>query len=610
MTVTQSLMLYYHVKGPGGEVSPLEKVTFIRIEKPIIVQPLAGGKTEAAGDGNGPVHIEFQRPSSATVWYQVATDPDFKNVLANANTPDLHLIKPMPIGHYFMRARSDFGQNRTSDWSEARPFDVVPQLEILPLAGRHLPTRIFIPNNAYPRPLYMAPSEMVQNYLASRGFLQDFFAYKDGELTGLKVKMESGDKQTYVQKDSAWPQRELHPGRFDYRYQASKPGYRPSDWSSQKHLEIVMEPPRPLGETNYGEPSPATGTRSAEWAFTPLLFAKSYDVEVSPTPAFNQVMELKTEKTMAQAQLPDGEYFWRVRARDRLGRIISPFSAPYKMKSMPQVAPPALAKAERAPRRPANTGSSMTKIIREREATWERSGWWAWLGTGENYVDYRQSLPGVGTLDSHNIRGGSQYFEAGFLGHSGIGGEISFKNTPGIFKDLQTDEGSEVPVTPSTYRWTTLALEALAKRQSGFEIFGAPLVYGMRAGIQQHHMPFLSLASDASHFDMRTNEVTAASLGLLAEWTRSRWTYYWSMRYQFPLSAKADGAETFSSTPVFAFDGSIGTSYNLTQRLKLGFFWYGQWHQMNFSYDDGSVTNTGFQSLFYSNMDLRLGFDF
>jgi hypothetical protein len=104
--------------------------------------------------------------------------------------------------------------------------------------------------------------------------------------------------------------------------------------------------------------------------------------------------------------------------------------------------------------------------------------------------------------------------------------------------------------------------------------------------------------------------MTDASAGLLLEWSRRRWTYYWLMRYQYPLTSKADGASQWSMQPVFAFDGSIGASYNITRQLKLGLFWYGQWHQFNYTYSDGTVVDSGFQSLFYSNVDVRLGIDF
>jgi hypothetical protein len=44
----------------------------------------------------------------------------------------------------------------------------------------------------------------------------------------------------------------------------------------------------------------------------------------------------------------------------------------------------------------------------------------------------------------------------------------------------------------------------------------------------------------------------------------------------------------------------------------MGAYWYGQWHEYKFNYynaNDG-VENSGDQSLFYSNAELRLGLEF
>lgn len=117
------------------------------------------------------------------------------------------------------------------------------------------------------------------------------------------------------------------------------------------------------------------------------------------------------------------------------------------------------------------------------------------------------------------------------------------------------------------------------------------------------------LNADAD-LNLKENKMNNASFGLLAEVQRRKWAFYWLTRYQFPFASTAEGSNQYEIKPTFAFDGSIGTSYNLSQRLRLGLFWYGQWHQYNFVYGDADVTNAGFQSLFYSSIDLRLGFDF
>jgi len=360
-----------------------------------------------------------------------------------------------------------------------------------------------------------------------------------------------------------------------------------------------MEPPRPVGDVEYG-PVNLAGESEARWKFTPLLFAKSYDVEISHDPYMRTPTEMKVDSAEVTTQLT-GDNYWRVRARDAQGRIISDFSSVGKLKA---AVPKYLAKAEeRTARRPAAEGSNKTRVDRPFEEPFEKNGWWVWVGSGENYVDYRQSIPGRGTLTDHNLKGGSQYFEAGFIGHNNWGGVMSYKQTPGeIHPDnAEIDNGS--------YRWNTISGEGILRKTSPFSLFGSPIIYGMRVGLQQHRLPFVHLDADTV-LEMKTETTTTASAGILAEWNRARWTYYWLMRYQYPLSSQADGSSQFSISPVFAFDGSIGMSYNFTRQFKAGLFWYGQWHQFGFTYDDGVQKNEGFQSLFYSNVDFRLGWDF
>lgn len=601
LNVSQTLSLYYRVR-QGQDVSPTEQVNYLRLATPEILAPLAQSETPSPKDGDTPIEFIFQRPARATIWYQVARDSKFKDIVHDALIPGDKDVRPLGVGQYFARVRGDYGQKRFSAWTEPRPFRVVPGPDVLPLAKRHLPTRVLIPNRAYPTRLYTAPKEDVQAFLRTRGLLRDFFALRPNEADSINVQF-SDDPKIHSLEDRAWPREKLAPGMYAYIYQANKQGFLPSEWSSEKKLDIAMEPPRPLGEATYGD-ADSTGARSARWEFTPLLFARSYDVEISPDESFRSIKEFKVREARVSTKLPNGEYFWRARARDELGRLISAFSKPARLAPMPQTVPTYLAK-EAPVREPAQAENSITaKSEAVREELWEKSGWWAWLGTGGNYVDYRQSVPSRGTLNAHNFRGPSQYVEAGFTGNQGLGGVFTYKNTPGDFNI------PGVPVTPNTFRWSTVAVEGVVKRETKFTIFDAPLVYGLRVGLQRHVIPFLFLPAAADQLLLKNNEVTTASLGLLAELQRRRWTYYWLARYQLPFSSRADGSSEFSTTPVFAFDGSLGAAYNVTQQVKLGLFWYGQWHQFNFVYGDGEVTNAGFQSLFYSNIDVRLGMEF
>jgi len=81
------------------------------------------------------------------------------------------------------------------------------------------------------------------------------------------------------------------------------------------------------------------------------------------------------------------------------------------------------------------------------------------------------------------------------------------------------------------------------------------------------------------------------------------------MRYQYPISSGTNSNDSFTVSPIFAFDGSLGTVYSFGENFRLGLFWYGQYHYYKFSYS-GSTSFSGEQTLLYSNAELRLGFEF
>lgn len=605
MTVSETLNLYYRVRGPRGEVSQTEKANFVRLHKPFIVKPAVQARFVTPAQQDFPVQIEFKRPAQSSVHYQIATDPEFKEILADEHTRADLQTRDTPVGKYFLRARGEMASGHNTSWTEAVPFSVEQKVEALRLGAAPTQNRVIIPNRTYPAELYSASPAKVKDYLARHGLLRDFFPFAKDSFDRIDMHFDTGARagQDLSLNTTAWPKEKLRPGTFKYRYQVSKAGFTPTPWSADRRLEIVMEPPTPVGEAQYGNLK-KNGERETRWSYTPILYAKSYDLEVSHEPGFMSAREMKVEGTTVTMPLNGGDHYWRVRARDAQGHIISDFSQAYKMAPQPTPVPQYLAKNE--DRQPQSTEKTSTRIERVREEPFVKNGWWAWYGAGANYVDYRQSIPGRGTVSDHHPKAPSQYIETGFIGGNGWGAVVSAKQTPGVMNVQDKANGTEFQ---SGYSWTTVSGEGILRKNSSLRVYDIPVTYGLRVGMQQHKTPFLFLDSDAN-LHMKTNEMTTASLGVLAEWQRRRWAYYWLMRYQYPFSSKSPGATTFDVSPVFSFDGSVGTSYNLTQQFKVGLFWYGQWHQYNFTYSDGEVTNPGFQSLFYSNVDLRFGFDF
>ena len=546
MNVRETLALYYRVRGPGNVVSPIEQVRYVHMNKPEVVRPSAQGIVFSDMTGRAKVEVEFHHPEAATVWYQVAGDPNFKAVLANNNTADPISSHELLVGQTLLRARSDFHEGHLSGWTDTIPFSVDKKLEKLQLTSVPDRSRILIPNRAYPAKLYSANAAAVRSFLASHGLGRNFFPFADTSFDQLQIAFDAGngEAQVMIQRSRASPMEKLHPGSFRYKYQVSKAGYEPLLWSAVKRMEIAMEPPRPLGDVEYGPPSP-TGEAEGRWAFTPLLFAKSYDVEVGSDPALHSPHELRVETPEVKLNLV-GENYWRVRARDAQGRIISDFSRVYKLKgSVPQY----LAKNEPEPpppREPAATERTATQQKAAEDPLFQKNGWWAWLGVGYNFVDFKQSDSNVGTADSSYIKGPSKFVEGGFTSSNGLGGVASYQTTPGqvYFSNATIDNGS--------YVWTTTTVEGMLRRNSGLTLFGDPLFYGLRFGIQAQDMPFVFVDENGNAL-LKTIMMYNASAGVLSEWRRKRWTYYFLAHYQYPFTASASGSNEFSASPVFAF---------------------------------------------------------
>ena len=222
---------------------------------------------------------------------------------------------------------------------------------------------------------------------------------------------------------------------------------------------------------------------------------------------------------------------------------------------------------------------------------------WLWIGAGMNFQYYNQSIPGIsGEATFQNIQGPTSLIRLGAQGET-LGLDLSYKETPG-----KMSSSSTIAVTNGNYSWRTLSAEGLYRKDDDLNF---------RAGFQHHSMPFMSLDATTAIVDVKANTLTMATLGFDRSFKFSdKLRGEWQMRYQHPLLSGSTDAIPFSVTPKFAFDGSIGSVYSLNKTARAGLYWYGQWHEYGFSYDRGTNAFSGSQTLFYSNVEVRLGLEF
>jgi hypothetical protein len=88
---------------------------------------------------------------------------------------------------------------------------------------------------------------------------------------------------------------------------------------------------------------------------------------------------------------------------------------------------------------------------------------------------------------------------------------------------------------------------------------------------------------------------------------KPRWAYEMFMAYQVPIFTSSQ----ISIKPEVMFNGSIGAYYKYTPTWYIGSFWYGQLHSYSYSTHNSSFGEdfSGRQQLFFSNIELRIGYE-
>lgn len=223
-----------------------------------------------------------------------------------------------------------------------------------------------------------------------------------------------------------------------------------------------------------------------------------------------------------------------------------------------------------------------------------------WLGVGFGVLAYQQEPPEAlqpieyGSLSLPNLS-----FRGIFKVGKKFNARFDFHQLKG--DDLTASDSSIAIVNPQI-SWTYFGLEGEYLGFSRKKLLGKSLMPGLLFGVQSQNVPFV-LESGATSFTIGEFSFYSLSLGASTLINpEQRWQYEMYLRLQIALSSSGD----VTLTGGYAFDGSIGAIYNITQKWKLGIFWNGQLHNYNYSLNSKDGTYT----LFSSNLDFSIGYSF
>ena len=238
-----------------------------------------------------------------------------------------------------------------------------------------------------------------------------------------------------------------------------------------------------------------------------------------------------------------------------------------------------------------------------------KKDWALWFGVGYNFLQFEQASPTIqADLAYDSFKAPAIFFRLWNNLTDSFDINFEYKVSPG-----NVSSNEDLTVTSGSYDWSIITLEAeySPKSWQNKTLLGFATDYAVKVGFQQHTVPFIRRVQDSPSqiAEIATNDILMATLGgQLNVKVGARWIYEVFMRYQLPMT----NGDVFDLTSSFTFDGSVGAIYKLNRNWRIGGFWYGQSHSYDYEGHTDPVTSSetsGDMSLFFSNAELRLGYE-
>ncbi len=241
---------------------------------------------------------------------------------------------------------------------------------------------------------------------------------------------------------------------------------------------------------------------------------------------------------------------------------------------------------------------------------YSRKQWGVWLGVGANLLVYDQTISELSTDIGYQSFKGPSYFAKFYSVLSPAWAfQSTYNSSPG-----ESTSSDAISVKQGEYNWVFYTAEVtyFPNHWKVSGRFSYLTEFGLQVGLQQHSLPFVfrSSSTDSTEATITTNSATLLSAGAtMVIHTARQWFIESFLRYQYPLNS----GSLYNLNPELAFDGSVGFVHKLKSNLRIGGFWYGQLHKYNFTEGPDDFTGnaiSGSQTLLFSNLELRLGYEF
>ncbi len=230
---------------------------------------------------------------------------------------------------------------------------------------------------------------------------------------------------------------------------------------------------------------------------------------------------------------------------------------------------------------------------------------WAQLGVGVSHMSYAQSIPNYFHLGVNNDQGPTWSGRVGGWLHAQWGLQAEYRSIPAEIKSSRT-----MQMLNGDFHIERIGMELLYRAHPATvdQVWDCAL----KLGIHQHDFPLLVPVNNVI-LSRQLNSVRSLSVGVSShKRIAEQWRVEGSARYLHPLTAQSDPGALFELTPHFSADAVFGILYRTLNYKSIGLYAMAEWYDYAYNYSGGQYNATihGYQNIFLTTLELRMGVEF